>query len=294
VLSGRSWDAVNNDVSSNGSNYVTTFVQRLENVLAALNATCRFNPREEIKGLHFELRERTVSIVNRLIVMLEAETWSILITGHPYTTLLPFETYETSFDLILLALNHLKPDKLYEIRFQGLFYLLAALFLLPGMLSEETHRNSMIQLLRERVGSYRLGFILVRACEHTRNKRYLAIIRLLLEAGADPNVGLDRTGNASLHFVAGLEHPKLSEAAASLLVESGAHLDRVNKAGKTAADVWIESRNQYRGASGWNARPDWCRTVPNLLCLAARSVRVHKIPYKKTTPATLHSIVAMH
>jgi len=135
--------------------------------LAALNAICRFNSREEIKGLHFELRERTISIVNKLIVMLKTETWtSILSTGHPYATLLPFETYETSFDLILLSLNHLKPDKFYEIRFHNLFDLLSVMFRLPGMLSEDSHRNSMIQLLRERVGSYRLGFILLLACEY--------------------------------------------------------------------------------------------------------------------------------
>jgi len=271
-----------------------TFVQRLEIGLTQLNTICRFSPREEFEGLHFKLRERTVRVVNYFIDMLQVETWSILSNGRPYATLLPFETYETSFDLILLALNHLKAEKFYEIPFHSLFDLLAALFRLPGMLSEETHRNSMIQLLRERVGSYRLGFILLQACVHTWNKRYLATIRLLLEAGAGPNVGLDRTGNASLHLVARLNNSKLSEAAASLLVEYGAHVDRVNKAGQSAVDVWIQARIENGAPSGWNARPEWCRTVPNLLCLAARFVRVHKIPYKNTTSATLHFTVAIY
>ena len=226
--------------------------------------------------------------------MLLVETSSILRTGHPYATLLPFETYETCLDLILLATNHIKPVRFYEIYFYRLSDLLAVMFRLPGMLSEDSNRNSMIQLLRERVGSYRLGFILLLACEYAWDMRYLVVIRLLLEAGADPNAGLDGAGNAPLYLVAKFYDQELGEAAASLLVESGAHVDRVNKAGQTSKDVWIETRIKNRAASGWNARPDWCRTVPNLLCLAARSVRVHKIPYKNTTPATLHSTVAMH
>jgi len=257
VLSGRSWEAVEMDVStcyymmaSSGNLHTTTFVKRIEFELAALNAICRFNPREEIKGLHFELRKRTFSVVNNFIDMLLVETSSVLSNGHPYATLLPFKWYETSFDLILLALNLLKPYKFYEIQFQRLFHLLAVLFRLPGMLSEETHRNSMIQLLRERVGSYRLGFILLLACEHTWNPRYLATIRLFIEAGADPNVGLDRTGNASLHLVARLYDQELCEAADSLLVESGAHMDRVNKAGQTAEDVWIETRFENGADTG--------------------------------------------
>jgi len=102
----------------------------------------------------------------------------------------------------------------------------------------------MIQLLRERAGSYRLGFILLQACGYALNTRYLHVLGLLLEAGADVNVGLDRVGNGSLHLAAGLRNSKLSEVIASLLVESGAHVDRVNKAEKTATYIWIETRNR--------------------------------------------------
>jgi len=92
--------------------------------------------------------------------MLESEMWLILIDGPPYATLLPFKTYETSLEHILLAINHLKTEDFYEIaRSTGVF--------LSGTLAGDSHRNSMIQLLRELVASYRLEFILLLACEHT-------------------------------------------------------------------------------------------------------------------------------
>ena len=100
-------------------------------------------------------------------------------------------------------------------------------------------------MIRERVWSYRLGFILLQACGYSWNKRYLDVLGLLLEAGSDVNVGLDRVGNGSLHLVSGLNNSKLSEVIACLLVESGAHVDRVHKAEKTATDaVWIETCNR--------------------------------------------------
>jgi len=287
VLSSRSWEAVGMEAVgvsmaiASGQNHTTAFVKRLEIRLVVLNTICRFNPCDALKGLHFKLRVSTVVTVTIIIDLLEKES------------LLPSEMYETSLDLILRALNLLKPDDFFANEFNLFNNLFAVMFRIPGMLSEESHRNSLIRLLRERVGSYQLGFLLLLACEYTENERYLATIRLFLDAGADPNVGLDRAGNASLHIVAKMEH-QLSEAATTLLLEKGAHVDRVNKAGQTAVDVWIQTRIENGAETGWNARPDWCRTVPNLLCLAARSVRVHKIPYKNATPATLHSTVAMH
>ncbi len=127
------------------------------------------------------------------------------------------------------------------------------------------------------------------------NPRYIGTVRLLLLAGADPNVGLDRVGNASLHLAARLDYQVLIEASTNLLVDFGAHVDRVKISGQTAKDVWIATRNQYGAETGWNALPDWCRTVPNLLCLSSRVVRVHKIPYTDgKTPTILHPFVAMH
>ena len=62
-------------------------------------------------------------------------------------------------------------------------------------------------------------------------------------------------------------------------MERSAHLDRVNKNGKTALDVWIGTRKRIRAATIWIYRPIRCRTVPKLMCLSARCVCVHKIPY---------------
>lgn len=80
------------------------------------------------------------------------------------------------------------------------------------------------------------------------------IVRLLLEAGADPNVGNDNDKNASiLHYMAGLKDRELSDATAHLLLGSEADLDRTNEDGKTVADIWkeceenLDHRNQPNG-----------------------------------------------
>ena len=65
--------------------------------------------------------------------------------------------------------------------------------------------------------------------------------------------------------MARLKDQVLSEAATTLLVDFGAHVDRVNKAGKTAVDVWIETRIENGAEAGWSVRLEWCRTAPKLL-----------------------------
>ncbi len=85
----------------------------------------------------------------------------------------------------------------------------------------------------------------------------------------------------------------MSEDTATLLLENDAHLDLRNDAGQTAADVWMNTHKENGTKPKWDARPGWCRTVPDLLCLTAHIVRVHKIPYFET-PVLLHSFIAMH
>ena len=152
--------------------------------------------------------------------------------------------------------------------------------------------DRLIQSLHQ-LEPHRLGNLLLIACQKLSDSKYSALVRFLLEAGADPDVAVDEAGNASLHFVSRLYDPILSEAIATLLLEKGAHADRVNKAGKTAVDVWIETRIENGVEAGWSARPEWCRTAPKLLCLTSRIIQAHKIPFKDA-PVTLHSIVAMH
>jgi len=222
--------------------------------------------------------------------------------------LLNFEKLKISLDLILLATdsfhrtvtNEKNRDlfeallRIHKIRFsQILFNLLEMIFRLPGIPNKH-NIDRLIQSLRH-LEPRRLGNLLLTACQKlSEYPKYSALVRFLLEAGADPDAAVDEAGNASLHAAARLNDPVLSEAIATLLLEKGAHPDRVNTAGQTAADVWIETRNRNGVATGWSARPEWCRTVPKLLCLASRIIQAHKIPFKETTPVTLHSIVAMH
>ena len=82
-------------------------------------------------------------------------------------------------------------------------------------------------------------------------KRYfninLALLRVLLEAGADPTAVLiddfRPTNNTLLHFAAALSERELGDAAGLLLVEFGAKPHLVNIHGKSALDIWIE-RNE--------------------------------------------------
>ena len=140
------------------------------------------------------------------------------------------------------------------------------------------------------------------ACKDTYANNRLATVRLLLRAGADANAG-DSKGNAPLHILlAKYYRDESRDAVARLLLDYGAHLDRVNKKGKTAVDVWTEEdnkRKRYWEKHGRtvdsNDLPDWCyETVPKLFCLSARVIQSRKIPYKEKLPVILQKFVAMH
>ncbi len=235
-------------------------------------------------------------------------TLSSIEQNHP--ALLNFEKIKTSWDLIVLTTDSSSPRmvtdeededdyerllQFYKSRFSNrLFNLLEMIFRLPEMPNE--HNMDRLILSLHQFELCLLGNLLLKACQQlSDSKYYSALVRFLLEAGADPDVAVDDAGNSSLHVAARLNDPVLSETIATLLLEKGAHVDRVNKAGQTATDVWIETRNRNGAETGWNALPDWCRTLPSLLCLAARVIQVHKIPYTRgKTPAILHPFVAMH
>ena len=132
------------------------------------------------------------------------------------------------------------------------------------------------------------------ACKAEENIHHFATIRLLLDVGADPN-SVDKDGNAPLHLVARLPQ-ELMDPAVSLLLESGAYLDRINNSGKTASDIWIEcnEKDENDGAR-WKARPDWCSATRSLSCLSARMIRLNKVPYSDGgLPVTLIPFVDMH
>jgi len=115
----------------------------------------------------------------------------------------------------------------------------------------------------------------------------------------NPNLFVDGdTGDASLHFSARMSDRQLGDAACRLLIEFGAKLHKANTAGKTALDTLIELNetedNLVEKAVNLSTRPEWCQPVQTLLCLAARVIRVHKIPYADgATPTNLHSLIEL-
>ena len=126
----------------------------------------------------------------------------------------------------------------------------------------------------------------------------LPYVNLLLYAGADPNDG-DLDGNGPLHFLASSYYDaniQVIASAARLLLSYGAHLDKINKNGDTAAQVWVRYHNRPNG--GVHGLPDGLRqprAVPKLKCLSARIVSSENIQYGELTlPVTLHSFVKMH
>jgi len=252
-----------------------------------------------------------VLLIDREVVQLVA---ALVVLNDNHPALLNLERIKTSLDLIAQAMN-LPPftvtngenetNETSLLRFHGthftlsLILLLSMIFHLPEMPNEK-ETTSLTESLRL-LGPRQLGDLLLPACQVLYNFKLkaLVLVRVLLEAGADPNVGVDKLHkNASLHVVAGLSDRKLGDAAGRLLVEFGAKLHHVNKAGKTAVDIWIELNETEdkwnEEAGGWSARPEWCLPVRTLQCLAARVIRVHKIPYKDgITPATLHPLIEL-
>jgi len=259
---------------------------------------CEYTSLNSEKGFiqYLDIRWGTFDLVIRrlhpsstnegLWIQIEDYVEELVWTLKKHETFINFERIKTSLDLILQATDsspatvtngeHRTGESL--LRLHGTYFtkslltLLELIFHLPEI-SNEHNTDLLTQSLRK-LGPRRLGYLLQPACRNICKFNNLALVRVLLEAGADPNVAVDEdAGNASLHVAAGFHDQELCEATGNLLLEHGAHLDRVNKAGKTAVDVWIETRNRIRASTRWDSRPNWCRAVPNLLWLSARCVR---------------------
>jgi len=134
----------------------------------------------------------------------------------------------------------------------------------------------------------------------------LAVIRFLLEAGEDPNALDSKCGNAPLHTLVCMlparseQRIQLVNSIAHLLLDFGAHLDRVNQYGKTAANVWIENKEKekfkwYGDQNRTIEMPGWLQeSFPKLTCLCTKVICSYKIPYLKKIPETLRYFVEMH
>lgn len=128
-----------------------------------------------------------------------------------------------------------------------------------------------------------------------------ATVRLLLQAGADPDV-VDHKGDNPLHILL-KSHLQMDtiDYVARLLVDAGANLDRVNDRRRTVASIWQERfgrqrnhRQEIRHGIELAELPDWCRrNVPTLTCLSARIIRRCRVPYFNKLPVSLQAYVEM-
>ncbi len=133
--------------------------------------------------------------------------------------------------------------------------------------------NMLRTIVSKNERTYERGetFLLIACSASIPQPEDLATIRLLLQAGADPNA-VNENGYGALHLLADAKYWDNSEevidAMGSLLLEYQAQHPRVaNDCSKTAVDIW-RSRRRKEGdhrADGEENLPSWLKeTVPNM------------------------------
>jgi len=110
-----------------------------------------------------------------------------------------------------------------------------------------------------------------------------AVVECLLVAGEVVN-SKDERGNTPLHEAV-FKQPKMSTQdvwleVVNLLLLHGAHIDFANASGETAYDKLLSVVNVFSHVS--------------LKCLAARAIRMHRLPYHGIIPTILADFVDRH
>jgi len=199
----------------------------------------------------------------------------------------------TSLDLIISIIEINRFGLLDLIRF------LIILSLLPKLsLNKDTMEN--LCKVRDQHGRNLLHQSVLRALSDVDN---FATVRLLLNAGCDPNNAIVQDGNTPLHFLAKVDQgywfdDDRRNTIAVLLLDFGAQLSLKNVDGKTAVDLLIQKNsrnrnmNEDQGIIGWKL-PDWCSELPTLTILSARVIRGNRIPYLEL-PVTLIPMIEKH
>jgi len=225
----------------------------------------------------------TISVAKKIIATISA----LDMNADP---LLDVPTIKTTLELILASeTSHFEEN-------QHLFQLVTIVAKYPLIIQSKDILDLLSKLVH-RDGGNQIGRTLLHLALTARKKVHsLATVDLLLKVKANPDA-VDDEGNAPLHLLYLLKQD-LGDSIARLLLDAGAHFDRVNHSGKTAKDLWIEftscKRTEDQGALQWNDLPSWIRdTVPHLKCLSARVVRVHRLPFKHL-PVTLHPFIKKH
>jgi len=178
----------------------------------------------------------------------------------------------------------------------------------PEMLNKDI-MDSLTQLVKQDGRTTDGLNLLLLACSKVSTGTDLSTtISLLLKAKAEPNVVDANDGRGPLHVLASVIHDQQEtvDSIAHQLLDAGAHLDMVDKEGRTAADIWLLVRNRKeKRPAFWNRKsrriwdrhdlPDWCREdVPKLMCLCARVARRCNVPKVDKLPGTLPAFVRIH
>ena len=201
-------------------------------------------------------------------------------------------------EIVRRALNGLRTSKaLYDVRDVVIKYVLHYFSALLQVASNEVELISASELVqafvRRNLRACDGATLLHLACSSLTEdisslKEHLhfpdlQVCQVLLENGCDVNA-LDKDRNTPLHTVMIKGHAETDVII--YLIESGAHLDARNSAGKSAVDLarCAKVRQLIRSKS----------SVASLQCFAARAILKANVAYQGLVPKRLEEFVQMH